>query len=98
MGAAAGILVILILKKQWKIIIPGLVLVIIFFLTQKNISEVNIYEFSDNNPMLKNTFSTEGQAYDAYPFGDKVIISDYNEGLEIYKDSALQKKLIYPAQ
>ena len=96
MGAAAGILVILILKKQWKIIIPGLVLVIIFFLTQKNISEVNIYEFADNNPVLKNTFSTEGQAYDAYPFGDKVIISDYNEGLEIYKDSALQKKVDLP--
>ncbi len=96
MGAAAGILVILILKKQWKIIIPGLVLVIIFFLTQKNISEVNIYEFEDNNPVLKNTFTTEGQAYDAYPFGDKVIISDYNEGLEIYKDSALQKKVDLP--
>ncbi len=96
MGAAAGILIILILKKQWKIIIPGLVIVIIFFLTQKNISVVNVYKISDNNPVLEKTFSTEGKAYDVYPVNDEIIISDYNEGLEIYKDSTLQKKVDLP--
>lgn len=96
MGAAAGILIILILKKQWKIIIPGLILILIFFLTQKNVSDVNVYELLNNNPVLERTISTEGKAYDVYPFDDKIIISDYNEGLEIYKDSILQRKIDLP--
>lgn len=96
MGAAAGILVILILKKQWKIIIPGLFLIVIFFLTQKNISQVYVYSQSNNEYRLESTISTEGKAYDVYPVDDKLLVSDYNEGLSIYKDSVLEQQIKLP--
>lgn len=97
MGAGFGILLILIMKKQWKILVSGVVLLTIFFITQKNISEVNLYLIgSDANKPIK-TIKTEGRAYDAFELNDKLIVSDYNKGLLVYKDSTLIKKFELPS-
>ena len=52
MGAAFGILIILIMKKQWKILVAGAAVIVVFLLTQKNISEINIYNIESNSLKL----------------------------------------------
>ena len=97
MGAAFGILLILIIKKQWKILLGGVALIIIFFITQKNISEVNIFSIESKPAKLIGTLKTEGKAFDAFPLNDKLIVSDYNKGLLVYKDSTLIKRFDLPS-
>lgn len=97
MGAAFGILIILIIKKQWKVLLAGVALLFIFFITQKNISEVNIFSISPDSSKLVETLKTEGKAFNAFAIGDELIISDYNKGLLIYKDSTLIKQFELPS-
>jgi len=85
-GAAFGILIILVLKKQWKIIVPVALLVVGFYITQKNISEVNVYSLLNNEIIFSKSFITEGKASDVFPFHDQLMVSDYNKGVVIYKD------------
>ena len=89
MGAAFGILIILIMKKQWKILVAGAAIIVVFLLTQKNISEINIYNIESNSLKLSTTISTDGKAYDVLPIEDQLVVSDYNKGLKIFKDGLL---------
>ncbi|MDP2365381.1 MAG: O-antigen ligase family protein, partial [Ignavibacteria bacterium] len=93
MGAAFGILIILIMKKQWKILLAGTGLTIIFFLTQKNISEINTYRIELNALTQNSTIKTEGKAYDVIPLQDKLVVSDYNNGLSVFKNDSNQQGL-----
>lgn len=97
MGAAFGILLILIIKKQWKVLLAGAALLFIFFITQKNISEVNIFSINPAAGKLVETLKTEGKAFNAFALDDELIISDYNKGLLIYKDSSLTKQFELPS-
>ncbi len=96
MGAAFGILVILIVKKQWKIILPGAALIVLFLLTQKNISEVITYSVNQNDIKLKYSFATNGKAYNVNQLGSEIVVSDYDNGLLIYKDSNLVSQIKLP--
>jgi hypothetical protein len=86
LGAAFGILIILILKKQWKIIIPAALFIVGFYITQTNISEVKIYSLLDNEMRLSKSFNTEGKAYDVFSFNDQLMVSDYNKGIVVHKN------------
>lgn len=97
MGAAFGIIIVLILKKQWKLLIAGFTLFLILILTQKNISEVNLYEIIDQKIHLTKTISTSGRAYDANRINNNLIISDYNNGLVIVKDDSLKSSIKLPS-
>lgn len=97
MGAAFGILIILVLKKQWKILIGGALLIVVFLLTQKNISEVNLYSFENHKLTLTRTIETEGRAFDAVSYDDEIIVSDYNNGLAVYSDTSLLYKIDMPS-
>ena len=66
MGAAFGILIILIMKKQWKVLLAGAGLAVLFFLTQHNISEINTYKIETDSLRLSSTIQTEGKAYNVY--------------------------------
>jgi len=96
MGAAFGILLILIIKKQWKIIFAAILLFGIFLLTQKNISEIFVYQFDDNKPFLKYSFQTSGKAEDVTKVDDFLVVSEYNKGLGVYKDSIFIKRIELP--
>ena len=97
MGAAFGILIILILKRQWKILIGGALLIVVFLLTQKNISEVNVYNIESNQLKLIRTIETDGRAFDAVSNDDEIIVSDYNNGLVVYSDTSLLYKIDMPS-
>ena len=97
MGAAFGILIILIMKKQWKILLAGASLTLIFFLTQKNISEINTYKIEPDSLMLSSTIKTEGKAYFVYQLQDQLIVADYNNGLSIFKNDSVQQNMVFPS-
>lgn len=99
MGAAFGILIILIMKKQWKILAAGAALIAVFFFTQKNISEVNIYSLkSDSTSLkLKSTIATDGKAYDVFPLNNNLIVSDYDDGLTVIKNNSIVNKIKLPS-
>jgi hypothetical protein len=67
LGAAFGIFVILIIKKQWKILIPIIAAGAIFIFTQKNISKVFIYDYNDAKLTKQIEFTTEGRAFNIHP-------------------------------
>ena len=87
MGAAFGILIILIVKKQWKILIPLVVLGIAGILMQKNISRVKIFGFENNKLIKQIEFKTDGRAYNVLPEDSLFYISDFENGLSIFKES-----------
>ena len=94
MGAAFGLLVVLAMKKQWKILAAGLITIIIVFVSQKNYSEVKVFNFVNENKLnLLYSFQTEGAASDFAKVGDNEIISDYDDGLLVYKDSSKIKNV-----
>ena len=67
MGTAFGIFMILIIKKQWKILIPVIVLGIAALFMQKNISQVRIYNYNEGQLKLIESFDTDGIAYNILP-------------------------------
>ncbi|MBE0539244.1 MAG: O-antigen ligase family protein [Ignavibacterium sp.] len=97
MGAAFGILVILVIKRQWKVLIAGSLFIVIFLLTQKNISEINIYKIEPNSITAASNISTEGKAYDVYKLKDELIVSDYNKGLAVFRDDTLFDQIELPS-
>ena len=95
-GTTAGILAILIAKKQWKIISVVCIAGIALFLMEKN--ESTIYEYSLDNSRIEliNSFETEGRAFDAVYENDAIIVSDFENGLLIVKNNEVVNKIELP--
>lgn len=87
MGVAFGIFIILIIKKQWKVLIPLAVLSIAGMLMQKNISRVEIFNIKNNKLIKQTELNTDGRAYNILPEDSVFYVSDFEKGLSIYKDS-----------
>ncbi|MCL5030285.1 MAG: O-antigen ligase family protein [Bacteroidetes bacterium] len=96
-GVAAGIFVILLLKKQWKVLIPICLAVVFLFLYSKNISRVEFYNFNNSKLKFERSVKTKGFAYSALADSNKTYISDFTEGILVYKDTSLIKKIKLPA-
>ncbi len=96
-GVAAGIFVILLLKKQWKVLIPICLAVVFLFLYSKNISRVEFYNFNNSKLKLEQNIKTKGMAYNVLADSGTTYISDFNDGILVYKDTSLIKKIILPA-
>ncbi len=97
LGAAFGIFIILLIKRQWKILIPLIVLGLVIVLTQKNISEVFIFNYANSNITKKIELKTEGRAYNVFPSDNKYFVSDYEDGIVEYQDSSVINKIKTPA-
>jgi len=97
MGVAFGIVLILIIKKKWKILLPLAIVGIFLFITDKNLSQVDVYDFKGTEVNKLLSFSTDGRAYYATPVDSFLAVSDYENGLLFYKDSLLLKQIETPA-
>lgn len=97
MGTAFGIFLILIIKKQWKILIPVIVLGIAALFMQKNISQVRIYNYNEDQLKLIESFYTDGIAYNILPDDSVFYVSDFENGLVKYNNSNLSDKYNFPA-
>lgn len=96
-GAAAGILLILILKRKWIILFAIVILGVIYGFLNRGISQVNVYDYSSSNQRPILTLNTDGRAYDVLANGENIFISDFDNGLLILKDSTLVKLLEPPS-
>jgi O-antigen ligase len=86
-----GIFLIILIKKEWKFLVPLFILVAALFIYEKNISRVDIFINENNHLIQENSFKTEGRAYDLTASGSYCYISDYEDGILKYKgDKKLQ--------
>jgi hypothetical protein len=92
-GVAAGIFVILLMKKQWKVLIPVCVLVIFAFFYSKNVHKIEIYSFNNSTLKKELSLNTKGMPYGVITDGDKEYISDFNNGIVVYNDTNFIKKV-----
>lgn len=76
-----GIFLIIFLKKEWKYLIPILILAAALFIYEKNISEVKIYSIKDDRLDLLSSQKTAGRAYDLTSADGYYYVSDYENGL-----------------
>lgn len=97
LGVILGIFIVMVVQKKWKLVIPAVIVVMGLFLTQKNISEVKIYNYSNGNLQSQYSFNTEGRAYGVYPLNTDVYISDYNNGLINYNKNEILNKMEFPS-
>lgn len=92
-GTACGIVVILIMKKQWKLLSAFTALIILAFIFEQNVSEIKIFEMADKELKKVYEFSTEGRASGFYSLGDEYLVPDFENGLSIYRDDKLIKNI-----
>ncbi len=93
-GLGLGLLVLLFMNRNYILITAGAVVAIIVVLLAGNESRVFIYDLKGKEVAK---FETEGLAYKVQPLGDELVISDYNDGLKIYKRDSLVSRLETPA-
>ena len=92
-GAAAGILLIIILSRRWLILSPVVIGIIILALIEKNISNVFIFDQKQNSAEKVSEFKTGGRATDIYPAGNDFYLSDYDNGLIKYSSLKITDKI-----
>lgn len=97
MGAAFGIFVILILKKQWKILIPLIFLGLVGLFLQKNISQVHVFNYTKNEITNSYNFKTDGRASDVLPESNLIYISDFEDGIKAYQETKKVNSFTLPA-
>ncbi|MCX6151506.1 MAG: O-antigen ligase family protein [Ignavibacteriales bacterium] len=86
-GTAAGILLILIIKKKWLMLGAIIVFVVTFAFMQTNKSSISVYSYLDGKLHLERMFATQGRAQFIYPEGKKVFVSDYQKGVFLFDES-----------
>ncbi len=96
-GTAAGIIVILVINKQWKTLAAGLAVAVLVFLLQENISRAGYYYLKENKVAAGKEFDTEGRAYNVLPLDEKYIISDFDKGIAVYRDTVRQSVFETPS-
>ncbi len=82
-GAAAGMLFVLILKRKWILLSAGVVVFITAIFLSKNESKVFEYNFTSDRLEKVGEFSTTGRAYNLNSIGDTLIVADYENGISI---------------
>ena len=97
LGVITGIFIVLLLRKNWKLIIFAVLVVIAAFLTQKNISEVRIDNYSNGKLQNGLTIKTAGRAYNVYVSNGDMYVSDYDNGLVKYRSDTLLYKKEFPS-
>jgi hypothetical protein len=97
-GAAFGLLVILIIKKKWSVLIPGVLILAALFVVEKNKSELITYDYSNNRISNEQIINTSGRAYDIFNIDSRTcFVCDYQNGLLVFKDNTIVKRIALPA-
>ena len=93
-GLGLGLLVLLFMNRNYILITAGAVAAIIVVLMAGNESRVFVYDL--NGKQIRQ-FKTNGLAYNVQPLGEELMVSDYNDGLKIYRGDSLISHLETPA-
>ncbi|MHB8904531.1 MAG: O-antigen ligase family protein [Melioribacteraceae bacterium] len=92
MGAAAGILFVILLSRKWIILAPVLLLLLASAFIEKNISIVHVYDYHQNKAVQTTELKTEGRPYSVLPDSSSLYVSDFENGLIKYKGNSVQNK------
>lgn len=84
LGAAFGIFIILLVRKQYKTLAVCTIGLIALIVIEKDISRVEVFSFENNKLKKEYSIDTDGKAADISFAGDMNIVSDYDEGLVHY--------------
>ncbi len=97
LGTSFGFFLIIFLKKEWKYLIPLLIMVAVLFIYEKNISQIKIFRIENNKLIELNSFKTDGRAYDLTTVNGDYYVSDYEDGLIKYNGSRQLNKIETPS-
>ncbi len=89
LGAAAGIGLILLVKKQWAIISAGVILIAAYVLLNPKISRIDEYKITPNKLAPERELKTAGRVAQVKCFGDSLFAADYENGLLILKNGKI---------
>ncbi len=92
LGTGFGFFIIILLKREWKYLIPLLILAIVMLAVQRNESLVKIFRIEQGSLKQLTSFSTDGRALDITSLDGEYFVSDYEKGLVKYRGS---QKLLY---
>ncbi|MCX7874736.1 MAG: O-antigen ligase family protein [Melioribacteraceae bacterium] len=81
LGTIVGIIAVLIIQKQWKIIVPLIIIFITFALIKKSESKVEVYNIKGNIVEKIKAIETKGKANDVIIYNENKIIADYENGI-----------------
>lgn len=87
LGTGFGFLLIIFLKREWKYLIPLLILMLVLFIYQKNISEIKLFRTGNEELTELSSYKTDGRAYDLTVTDGDYYVSDYEDGILRYNGS-----------
>ena len=91
-GFAAGLVVIIILKRKYVYLAPFALGVLFLIFTQKSFSALEVYRFSNGlEPAAK--IETQGQVQSLEFIDGKILVSDYDAGIFQLNAGELKRKL-----
>jgi hypothetical protein len=97
LGAAAGILTAIILKRRWVLLVPVAILVIFAVFYFKNESKIIHYTINGDKFVLRESFSTGGRASKVITEGGSLLVADHQEGVAVYERGKLARKIETPS-
>lgn len=97
MGAAAGILLVIILSRRWILLIPVAIVLITAAFIEKNISKVAAFDYKHNSLTPIFNFETKGRPYSILPQGSFYYVSDFENGLIKYEGNKIIDKYNFDA-
>ncbi len=93
LGTGFGFFIIILLKKEWKYLIPLVIIAVVLLVVQKNESIVQIFRVESDRLIDLTSFNTDGRAFDITALDGEYYVSDYENGLEEYRGSQSIKKI-----
>lgn len=97
LGTGFGFLLIIFLKREWKYLIPLLILAAALFIYEKNISEIKIFNIESGKLIELDAYKTGGRAYDLTSIDGTYYVSDYEDGFVKYKGTEKLEKTGTPS-
>ncbi len=96
-GAAAGILFVLVLSRKWFLLTVLSLAGGVLILLSKSVSQINFYEISNSTITKTAVLNTEGLAYNILPIENGIFVSDFNNGLLLLQDTIIKQKYSFPS-
>ncbi len=80
-GFAAGVLVLLVLRKKYFVILFFAIALLVFAFFERSVSQVVFVKQGQNKLEVAQTIDTQGQVSDLYSVQDTLFVADYDNGL-----------------
>jgi uncharacterized membrane protein len=96
-GVAGGIGVILLLKKEYRLIIPGIIFLVGLFFLEKNYSTVRVFQKNSREISRVFSFDTKGRARNILPLDSSFFVTDFEGGLLHVENENDINEFVFPS-